>query len=294
MSEGPKSAASSGSGTIPKRYRKYLDKIDAIQVLNLLDRADAEEVLARSKLYDLPADATIVEQGDRGDALIILLAGNAAAHYTDKYGNKRYLSKFKAGDFFGERGFFRDGIRNASIYTATSSTLMEVSSDVLKELINRYPKVYDLIYNKLEEREKNFRLKVVSYLKLVKDREKRDRVEGEAKFHLAGIDVKDAESHFGFVKDFSPSGCLVEIDGNQFMKYQSNIVGKLIPLAVKLDGVSGVVSAVGRVCWYEQASGIDVMGYRVCFGVQFIKLFGDSEKLIAGLNLRTKAFSRKE
>ncbi len=278
---------------MPEICRKYLDEIDSIKVLSLLDSQDLEDVFAASKVTELPAETSIVEQGDRGDSVIVLLAGNAAAIYTDKYGNQRYLTKFKKGDFFGEKGFFRDGIRNASIYTVTPATIIELKADLLKKLTKRYPKIYDLIYSSMEEREKNFNLRVVNYLKLVKERDLRKNVEGEVKFQLAGLDVRESEPHFGFVKDFSNGGCLIEMDGNAFMKHQSDVIGRKIPLAIKLEKVRGVISAVGKVCWYGQASGMDVMGYRVCFGVQFIKLFGDSQKLVAGLGLQSKNFNRK-
>lgn len=285
--------ADTGLETVPETSRKYMDEIKSIKVLSLLDSSDLENVFATSKVTDLPAETSIVEQGDRGDSIIILLAGNAAAIYTDKYGNQRYLTKFKKGDFFGERGFFRDGIRNASIYTITPATIIELSADLLKKLTRSYPKIYDLIYSRMEEREKNFRLRVVNYLKLVKERELRKNVEGEVKFQLDGLDVKDSEPHFGFIKDFSGSGCLVEMDGNGFMKHQSDVIGRRIPLVIKLEKVHGIISAVGKVCWYEQASGMDVMGYRVCFGVQFLKLFGDSQNLVAGLGLKSKTFNKK-
>ena len=282
-----------GVATKPESFQKYIDDIESIKVLNLLDSAELENVFAVSKVTDLPPETSIVEQGDSGDSVIILLAGNAAAIYTDKYGNQRYLTKFKKGDFFGERGFFRDGVRNASIYTVTPTTIIELGSDLLKKLTKNYPKIYDLIYSRMEEREKNYRLRVVNYLKLVKEREFRKSIEGEVKFQLAGLNVKDSEPHFGFIKDFSSSGCLIEMDGNAFMKQQSDIIGRQIPLAVKLENVRGVISAVGNVCWYEQASGMDVMGYRVCIGIQFVKLFGESEKLVNGLGLKNKIFSRK-
>lgn len=286
-------ADSSKTEKSAKLLQKYLDQIDSIEILKLLEPVDLEKVFETAPIFDLPPDASIVEQGDPGDSLMILLAGNAAAHYTDKYGNKRYLTKFKTGDFFGERGYFRDGIRNATIFTITASTILELSADSLKKLIGRYPEIYDLVYEKLEERERSFKLRVVNSLKLLKDREVRDHAEGEAKFQLAGLKAKEEEPHFGFVRDFSASGCLIEMDGDQFMKYQSHITNKLIPIAIRLDETEGLVSAVGKVCWYEQATGMDVMGYRVNFGVHFIKLFGDSEKLIAGLKLQSKVFSRK-
>lgn len=278
---------------MPETCRKYIEEINSIKMLSLLDGPDLEDVFAASKVTELPAETSIVEQGDRGDSVIVLLAGNAAAIYTDKYGNQRYLTKFKKGDFFGEKGFFRDGIRNASIYTVTPATIIELKADLLKKLTKRYPKIYDLIYSSMEEREKNFNLRVVNYLKLVKERDLRKNVEGEVKFQLAGLDVRESEPHFGFVKDFSNGGCLVEMDGNAFMKHQSDVIGRKIPLAIKLEKVRGVISAVGKICWYGQASGMDVMGYRVCFGVQFIKLFGDSQKLVAGLGLQSKNFNRK-
>ncbi|MFQ5431816.1 MAG: cyclic nucleotide-binding domain-containing protein [Nitrospinota bacterium] len=282
-----------GNETAPESLRKYLDDIKSIKALSLLDSSDLEYVFATSKVTEMPAETSIVEQGDIGDSVIVLLAGNAAAIYTDKYGNQRYLTKFKKGDFFGERGFFREAIRNASIYTVTPATIIELKADLLKKLMRRYPKLYDLIYSRMEDREKNFRLRVVNYLKLVKEREMRKNVEGEVKFQLAGLDVKDSEPHFGFIKDFSSSGCLIEMDGNAFLKHQSDIIGRRIPLAIKLEKVRGIISAVGKVCWYGQASGMDVMGYRVFFGVQFIKLFGDSLKLVTGLGLQSKTFNRK-
>jgi len=261
-------------------YRgEYRDKIPATPLLRAMKRSNVLELFSRSELLKLRSEETVIDQGAPGDSIYILLSGSAAAYFTDRFGNKRYLARFRPGDFFGERGFFRDGIRSASVQTVTPAVLLSVPGAVMRDLIKHDVSAYDILYRKFEEREEDFRLKVAT-VKKARSRSKRKKVEGQVKFHLGGLGATEQKPDFGFLKDISWEGCKIEMDGNHFMRHQADIVGKPIPVSIKLTGATNTISAIGKVSWYEQAHDMDIFGYRVNFGMEFIKLLGDSAEVM--------------
>lgn len=260
--------------------RQFISKAGSMPILSLLTRPELESLYELVKLYDIPAETPVIKQGRIEYSVFILLSGTAAAVFTEKQNNKIYLAKFKSGDIFGERAFFADGIRNASIYTTTRSKLLEMKTYVLKDLTDKHPQIYDILFAKFEEQEQDFNAKVKKYLKQLRQGP-RSILEGKAKFQLAGLKARNKDPQFGILKNLAMDGCKIEMDGKQFMNFQSDILGREIPVIIKLPENSDSISAVGKVAWYEQAYGEDVFGYRFNLGLEFVKLLKDSRVVLA-------------
>lgn len=254
----------------------------SLQIINLLRYRDIERLYKKVKFHDMPAETLVVKQGSTTNSVYILFSGNAAAHYSDKYNNRLYLAKFKRGDFFGEAAFFTEGTRTATIHTTTRSKVIEIEAPVLKDLMDRYPKIYDLMYTSFKERRAGLKAKVMESLKRLRKR-KRVEIEGEAKFQLAGIGVKKQSAQFGLLQNLSHGGCKIEMDGDQFEAFKKNIVGRKVPVSITLAGSKETVSAIGQVSWYEQATGLEIFGYRIYFGMRFIKINNESLDVLDGL-----------
>ncbi|HET7181353.1 MAG TPA: MFS transporter [Candidatus Limnocylindrales bacterium] len=96
-----------------------------------------------------PGEA-IVKVGDPGDRAYFLLNGKAVAGIPEE-GGYRSLSSMGPGDFFGEIGALRGGIRTANVVADEQTDLLEVPSASLRSMME-LPELNTLINEKLIER----------------------------------------------------------------------------------------------------------------------------------------------
>jgi DHA3 family macrolide efflux protein-like MFS transporter len=96
-----------------------------------------------------PGEA-IVKVGDPGDRAYFVLAGKAVAGIPEDAGY-RALSSMGPGDFFGEIGALRGGVRTANVVADEQTDLLEVPSDALRAIME-LPELSALINEKLTER----------------------------------------------------------------------------------------------------------------------------------------------
>ena len=96
-----------------------------------------------------PGEA-IVRVGDPGDRAYFLLNGKAVAGIPEE-GGYRSLSSMGPGDFFGEIGALRGGIRTANVVADEQTDLLEVPAQTLKSMME-LPELNTLINEKLTER----------------------------------------------------------------------------------------------------------------------------------------------
>lgn len=260
--------------------KEFFLKAKSTPLFKSLDQKTLEFIFEHAEFYEMPTDMEAIKQGAVGASVFVLLSGTAAAEYIDKNKNKRYLAKFRPGNFFGEGAFFADGIRGASIKITTPSRLVELKVPLLKELIEKYPIVYETLYQTHLERVLDLKTKIKKSLEMLRT-DPRIIISGDAKFQLGGVAGKNKKIQFGLIKNVSGSGCKIEMEGNIFKQYQTELLGREIPLKIKLPGENETIDAIGKVVWHEQASGMDVFGYRYNFGIRFIKIMGKGKVLLS-------------
>jgi CRP-like cAMP-binding protein len=81
--------------------------------------------------------ATIVRQGEPGDAFYVLVEGEAKV----KDANGRVLSRLIPGDFFGEISLMDGGPRTATVVAETHLTALALSRKDFSALLRSEPKV---------------------------------------------------------------------------------------------------------------------------------------------------------
>src|SRR5471032_817686 len=110
---------------IPERH---IDAVLLKKVPLFAEFSDADLVavasLAQTRRYAKPA--VLVYEGDPGDALFIVTAGNVAVTRVSNDGKETILSILKDGDFFGEMG-----VLDASPRSATIKALRDVEVAIL-------------------------------------------------------------------------------------------------------------------------------------------------------------------
>ncbi len=260
-------------------FEEFRDISASMEILEFLSVKDLRDIYDSVPVAEYSTDEAILNEGEYGNSLFVILSGKAAAHTNDSDGNRRYLAKFKKGVIFGESAYFTDGIRNASISATADSMLIEIGVDYLEVILKKNRDLYEFLYGRYEEKAETFD-EMLNEISPHLMRDSLPDIDGEAKFHLEDGKVSGVEAQFGILKNLSMEGCKVEMDGDIFLEHQKGILAREVPINLKARGMDSPVLAIGKVAWFRQATGIEVFGYRYKFGLTFEKFLKGGEDVL--------------
>jgi CRP/FNR family transcriptional regulator, cyclic AMP receptor protein len=121
------------------------------QLLNAIGDPMIRELASRGQTRTFPKNAVIINEGDRGDTLFVILAGKVKVYVSDDDGREMILDMHDAGEYVGEMAL--DGRpRSASVMTLEPTTCSVLSRDELRAAIARNPDIAMAIIEKLIER----------------------------------------------------------------------------------------------------------------------------------------------
>jgi len=113
------------------------------QVLNAIP--NVENFLRFCQRRDYKAKSTILREGEKSDALYLILDGSVSVMVADETDDdhKMVVSYLNYGDFFGEMGLFSDieEVRSAAIVAKTSCEVAEISYERFQQIRNQFPDI---------------------------------------------------------------------------------------------------------------------------------------------------------
>lgn len=110
------------------------------QAIAAIEDPMVREIASRGQARTFPKNAVIINEGDRGDSLFVILAGRVKAYVSDDDGREMILNHYGPGDYVGEMSL--DGHpRSASVMTLEPTTCSVVTRDALREAIKANPDV---------------------------------------------------------------------------------------------------------------------------------------------------------
>ncbi|KAJ5601788.1 hypothetical protein N7510_011322 [Penicillium lagena] len=112
-----------------RMYEAFLEEVPLLSSLKPYERAKIADALDTIKY---PANSTIIQEGDPGDAFYLLESGEAEAH---KNGVEGSVKSYRRGDYFGELALLDDKPRAASIVTKTEVKVARLGRDGFKRLL---------------------------------------------------------------------------------------------------------------------------------------------------------------
>jgi hypothetical protein len=86
----------------------------------------------------LPQAAVVVKQGDRSNAMYLILEGELSVHL-NLGDQETELAILGAGDFFGDFALFDNGRRSADVVANRSCLLLKLSADAFQQLSREAP-----------------------------------------------------------------------------------------------------------------------------------------------------------
>jgi CRP/FNR family transcriptional regulator, cyclic AMP receptor protein len=109
------------------------------------------ELAARGTVRNFPKNAIIINEGDRGDSVFVLLSGKVKVYVSDDDGREMILDTYGTGDYVGEMSL--DGRpRSASVMTLEPTMCSVVTRDDLRAAIAKNPDIAMAIISTLIER----------------------------------------------------------------------------------------------------------------------------------------------
>ena len=111
-----------------------------------LDRGHLEDVLAVGRRVSFEPGQAIVERGDPGDAMYIMLGGAAEVDVGGRF------HRLERGDFFGEMAVLAGKPREATVKAAEPVEALRISADDLQAFLAANPRVAVGMLKSLVER----------------------------------------------------------------------------------------------------------------------------------------------
>jgi len=124
-----------------------------IPLFSDLTQEEFNEFTKRMMIHTVPAGKPIVREGEAGSSVYIVTRGSVRVYSSIQ--NKRVdLAVLQASDFFGEIAFLTGNPRTATVEAAEPTDLLEVAEEDLRDVIQKWPRVKEVLQNYYEERVK--------------------------------------------------------------------------------------------------------------------------------------------
>jgi len=94
----------------------------------------------------------IVREGDKGKSVYIIASGSVKVYTTMLSGEVVELAKLWPSEFFGEISFLTGKPRTATIETLEDTTVLEMTEDKLHDLVEKHPRVREVLQKYSEMR----------------------------------------------------------------------------------------------------------------------------------------------
>ncbi len=117
------------------------DLVATVPLFAGLPEAMLERIARDAKTVTFLAGDTVIEQGEQGDALYIVMRGRLKATRRGADGKTAVLGFLGEEDFFGETALLGDHVRQGSVIAETPCTLLRLARDDVLRLAQSEPEV---------------------------------------------------------------------------------------------------------------------------------------------------------
>jgi CRP/FNR family cyclic AMP-dependent transcriptional regulator len=112
-----------------------------------LKEDELEQVLALTRTREFPAGSVIIQEGETGDSLFIMLSGEVEITkqltliLDEDTPKERVMTRLRAEDgvYFGEMTLLENEVRSATVTALTNCVLLELHQKDFLEIIHRRP-----------------------------------------------------------------------------------------------------------------------------------------------------------
>lgn len=141
-------------------YEGIVEDIDARGVLaaiplfaETLNPRQLDHLAAQCEPVFFPAGAFLISEGDFGDSMFAIIAGEASVTLHDERGEEHSVASVKPGEIVGEMSILTGMRRKATVAARTDVTAIEIAKPAMEEMFARAPELIDRFGMVLAERE---------------------------------------------------------------------------------------------------------------------------------------------
>ena len=127
--------------------------LQRIEIFAALEDAVLTKITSASSLCKFEAGDTIVNEGDPGGSMFVIIQGVVEILATDDNGDIVNLGILTVGDVFGEMSCLTGGKREATVKTLRPAVACEISKDLFATIIEKDPGFVDRLAVLLEQRQ---------------------------------------------------------------------------------------------------------------------------------------------
>jgi CRP-like cAMP-binding protein len=114
--------------------REAFGQLRPLSVFEPLSDEQITQLAKRAQAHRFTAGELLVRQGERGDSLIVVKAGNARVDVR-KDGRVTTVARFGPGDFFGEMSLLTGERRNASVIAEGETEVVVLGKEALAAVL---------------------------------------------------------------------------------------------------------------------------------------------------------------
>ena len=115
-----------------------VEQLRAVPLFAACSRGDLKIVARHTAQVNIPAKATIVTEGERGDSFYVLMSGQAAVRRKSGRANRK-VADLTPGGYFGELAILDPAPRNASVEAVTDCVVAVIDARVFRALVRDVP-----------------------------------------------------------------------------------------------------------------------------------------------------------
>lgn len=131
---------------------KPLRTFPYIPLFSELAEQELQSLLPHIQTKTFPEGALICREGERGDSLFVISRGEVFIIKRTPEGKEVFVRNLREGSFFGEFGFFIDQKRHATVKAVVECEILEISRNVLNQMIETHPRLNEVLQTLFEER----------------------------------------------------------------------------------------------------------------------------------------------
>ena len=134
-------------------YRRRLELLQNIYLFRPFPDAMKSQICKRMRRrrYKKP-NKTIIQQGDEGDSLFLMIQGKAIAWIDLDDGSSLEVNAFTPGDFFGEMALLTGEKRSAHVTTTTPAVIGEITKANIAPFLAKHPEIAMTMSEELVQR----------------------------------------------------------------------------------------------------------------------------------------------
>jgi CRP-like cAMP-binding protein len=108
-------------------------------IFRLLGEEGLLELGARLRQLSFAPGEFIIRQGDDGDSMYFVTAGEVSINYTGPDGAEIQVAAIEPGDFFGEASLLTGEVRNSSAVATSRVDCYKLDKDGLQGIMDKHP-----------------------------------------------------------------------------------------------------------------------------------------------------------